>query len=85
MQSGSALLWVACATLLMLAARSGDQGVDSGSAYTIFEYGLIGAYPLSPLLQASVAAGIYPAAVVTGPGRVYLVDADSRASERRVE
>jgi hypothetical protein len=76
---------VTSATLLTLAARSGDLGVESGSAFTIFEYGLIGAYPLSPLLQASVAAGIYPAAVVRGSGQVYLVDSDSRASERRIE
>jgi hypothetical protein len=51
-----------------------SAGAAPSSAGEIFEYGIFADFSMSPLSQASIGAGVYPAAVVIGQGHVYVVN-----------
>jgi 6-phosphogluconolactonase (cycloisomerase 2 family) len=51
-----------------------SAGPNPGSAGVIYEYAVMSDYSVSPLPQASISAGIDPAAVVLAQGYVYVVN-----------
>ena len=51
-----------------------SAGSNPGSAGAIYEYAVMGDYSVSPLPQASISAGIDPAAVVLAQGHMYVVN-----------
>ena len=51
-----------------------SAGAGPSAAGAIYEYGLFADSTLSPLSQASISAGVYPAAVIVSQGHVYVVN-----------
>jgi hypothetical protein len=51
-----------------------SAGASPSSAGAIYEYALMTDYSVSPLPQASISAGVDPAAVVVNQGHVYVVN-----------
>jgi Tfp pilus assembly protein PilP len=61
-----------------------SAGPNPGSAGVIYEYAVMSDYSVSPLPQASISAGIDPAAVVLAQGYVYVVNVGTARSHNTI-